>query len=639
MRSLLIGMAATAALLGSTAWTQANAQPTREAARETPRNYSFAFQGAKVAQVAEEVLGATLGLDYTVDPEVSASISFRIEQRMTRAELLDAFETALAASNVALVREGEGFIITTREKARASAGVRAEGGAGTAGYQLSSVVLSSALPTDVAKAMEAMGSKELVVLADDKSGQLLLGGTAREIAAARAAIEVLDRGTPATGRTRLVDLRRVSPSTLARELRDVLDASGLSSVQVTPLPRLNSVLVAARSERALEEAMRWVRQLDVDAVADSAAIRVYRPRNVSAESLSVTLGAVLGTKVEEAEKAPPGDSASTSASAAPGEARPAPALPTLATRANDEGAPDEKNLVRVAVDREGNALVIAAPPERRAEIQRLLAELDVRPRQILIEASIVEVTLTDEFRMGVDWSVLADSGRVTITSSGDRAGAIAPTFPGLAATYLDTDVRAALDALGSRTRIEVVSAPKIVSLDNRQARLQIGDEVPVATQTEQSAATSTAPRLVSIDYRETGVLLEVTPRITGEDTVTLLVGQEVSSVARTTTSGIDSPTIQQRRFDSSLLLKSGGTVALGGMISNSDSNGATGIPFLSDIPGLGQLFKTDTKDKRRTELIVLLSATILPDASASDAAAAKISEQMREIHAPGLLQP
>ncbi|CAN5304419.1 hypothetical protein BH11PSE2_BH11PSE2_14280 [soil metagenome] len=202
---------------------------------------------------------------------------------------------------------------------------------------------------------------------------------------------------------------------------------------------------------------------------------------------------------------------------------------------------------------------------------------------------------------------------------------------------MGNNIQLAIDALRARTTVEVVSAPKLVALDNRSARLQIGDQVPIATQASQSQVSPDSPRLVTIDYRNTGVILEITPRVTGEDGVTLEVSQEVSSVARTTTSGIDSPTIRQRRFDSVLLLKSGGTVALGGLISSTNSDGNSGLPYLADVPIVGNLFKSRNKDQRRTELIVLLTARILPDATAAATAAKDISGDMKAIDGHGLL--
>jgi general secretion pathway protein D len=150
-------------------------------------------------------------------------------------------------------------------------------------------------------------------------------------------------------------------------------------------------------------------------------------------------------------------------------------------------------------------------------------------------------------------------------------------------------------------------------------------------------STGDAPIINNVDYRNSGVILSVTPRISGEDRIVLEVSQEVSSVVRTETSGINSPTIQQRRFESTLVVRNGGVVAVGGLISRSRNRGNSGIPGVKDIPVLGRLFQSSTNDVGRTELIVLLSAKILKDSAQTDRAMQDLLADMTEIQARGLL--
>jgi general secretion pathway protein D len=325
----------------------------------------------------------------------------------------------------------------------------------------------------------------------------------------------------------------------------------------------------------------------------------------------------------------------TSSLQAPLSAAPLPSLPnTTTTQASTSfGTGDDE--VRVGVDKESNTLLIVASPARWIQIQRILNEVDRPPRQVLIEASILEVTLGKQFQFGVDWSVVAND--VAVGSINNGAGTIGPHFPGLSVTYLTKDVKAAISALGSKTDVEVVSAPKIIALDNHTARLQVGDQVPVVTQSAQSTSAAGAPLVSSVDYRSTGVILTVTPRISGDDQLVLDVNQEVSSVSKTSTSSIDSPTIQQRRFESALMLHSGGVVALGGLISATRSVSNSGVPFLKDIPAVGALFRTSGNTNDRSELIVLLTAKIITDQAAGDRAMGDLLADMHELQSRGLL--
>src|SRR5690606_22099684 len=168
------------------------------------------------------------------------------------------------------------------------------------------------------------------------------------------------------------------------------------------------------------------------------------------------------------------------------------------------------------------------------------------------------------------------------------------------------DARVVLNALQSKTEVRILSAPKLSVLNNQKASLQVGDQVPIVSQTSQSTDSAGSPLVSTIEMRDTGVILEVTPRINENGNLILDVMQEVSEVARTTSSGIDSPTIQRRKIHSVVATHDGFTVALGGMIRENGVRIDSGIPLLKDIPFVGNLFKDNAIDSRRTELVILL---------------------------------
>lgn len=604
------------------------AAPGGASGTEKADSYAFAFKDAEIGQVAEEILGNALGLTYTVDPAVTGKMSFRIDKRLTRAQLLEAFEAALVANDVMMVRKGETLALMPRATAKASAGLRpAADGAGRAGYQVVAAPLSFAQPSEVSKAFEAIGQAHLVIYQNDKMGLLLLGGDGREIEAAMQTIHVFDHSGLEGSKIRWFELQQAPANTVAEELDKVLQTSGVSGVSVIPLKRLNGLFVLARTSQALDEIGGWVQRLDTPSREENASLWVYHPRNVRAEALGQTLNSVLSSRVSL------GESSLAAGPSPTGSAAPSATASVQSTAFVASG----DDAVRVGVDKETNTLLVSAPASRWIQIQKILNEVDRTPSQVLIEASILEVTLGNDFRFGVDWSVIAQSGKLTITSTGDKTGAVAPTFPGFAVTFLDDDIAAAVSALSSRTAVEIVSAPKVVALDNRTAKLQVGDQVPVVTQSSRSSNSNDAPLVTTTEYRSTGVILDVTPRIS-DDKVLLDVSQEVSSVAKTTTSGIDSPTIQQRRLQSTLMLQDGQTVALGGLISTNRSTGDSGVPWLKDIPAVGSLFKNESRDNRRTELIVLLSAKIMRDQSSSERVMADLLADMREVQSRGLLK-
>jgi general secretion pathway protein D len=171
----------------------------------------------------------------------------------------------------------------------------------------------------------------------------------------------------------------------------------------------------------------------------------------------------------------------------------------------------------------------------------------------------------------------------------------------------------ALDAVSGITKVNVISAPTLTVMDNRTAMLQVGDQVPIITQSAQSVATLGAPILNTVQMRDTGVILAVTPRVNDNGRVLLDIEQEVSNVARTTSSGIDSPTIQQRRIRTTVTVMDGEAVALGGLIQERDTVGKTQVPILGDIPMLGTAFRTKRDEIDRTELLIIIRPIVVRD--------------------------
>ena len=608
------------------AWAQA-ARGDREA------SYSFAFQDADVGQAAREVFEA-IGVPYTIDPSVTGKISFRIEQRLTKAQLLQAFEAALAANDIALVRNGESLVVTNKTRARSAAGLRAIGdGPRSLGYEVVAVPLSFASPTEVAKALDAISGKGLVLHSDDKLGLIVLAGGGQELKSALDTLQLLDQSGLRDTRLRWFDLSNAAAATVAGELEGMIKAAGVSGLNVLPLKRLNGILVFGRTEKALNEITPWIYRLDAPTKDTATSLWVYHPRNTSAEALGKTINSVLSGQagLETTTTSTAGDISATKSVNA------GDTVTIASTAAGGTLANTSSDGVRAAVDKDTNTLLVSAPAWRWVQVQKILTELDKPQSQVLIEASVLEVTLGDNFKFGVDWTIFGNDHHIQATSTIGSVGTISPTYPGFSITFLDTDVQAAINALGARTGVEVVSAPKIITLDNKTAHLQVGDQVPIVTQTSQSSQTANAPIINNVDYRNSGVILSVTPRISGENRIILEVSQEVSSVIQTKTSGIDSPTIQQRKFESTLTLKDGGVVALGGLISRTRNEGNTGVPGLKDVPGLGRLFKTSTRDIARTELIVLLRARVMTEADQSDSAMRNLFNDMRELNARGLL--
>ena len=586
------------------------------------QTYTFVFRNADIPQVAEEILGTTLGLSYRVEDGVSGKINLRIDQRLTRAQLLAALESALANYDVVMVREGETLVLRPRDKAQVGGQIQTGASpATTIGYQIRAVPLNYGSAEEIAKILETVTRSKLVLFASDKLGLIMLGGRNEELENAVSTIALFDQSSLSNARIRFFPLANATAASVAQDLERVLKASGTSSVTVLPMSRLNGVFAFSKSSQALDEASGWVSRLDVPSNDPSVRVWIYRPRGASAESLARTLNMVMGNvgEASSATTATSGTGTGNATNAAPAETGAAVAVSS-----------SQDALVRIVADKDTNTIIINAPEATRVKLMDVINQLDREPQQVFIEASILEVTLTNDFNYGVDWKKIADGGDLTVSSYSSASTGFPSAAPGFTVNYVGTDITAAVRALSAKSNVRIVSAPKITTIENATARLQVGDQVPIVTQTAQSTSTGNAPLVNTVDYRDTGVKLEVTPRISGDNRVSLLVTQEVSSVARTQTSGIDSPTIKQRLMESQLVVPEGTVVALGGLINSSNSDSDGGVPFIKDVPLVGALFKGRQTNRDRTELVVLIQVKILRDSAAYDSLLSSLGADLRD---------
>ncbi len=272
--------------------------------------------------------------------------------------------------------------------------------------------------------------------------------------------------------------------------------------------------------------------------------------------------------------------------------------------------------ISVVADATNNSLLILATPRDYAVLLDALEKLDIVPLQVLVEATIVEVRLEGDFEFGVQWTF--DQGSRSDTSL-IGASELSPVVPGFNWTLLSSagQVKAVLNTLASDSLVNVLSSPSVMVLDNQTARIQVGDQVPIAT-TQQSGTDTTSNLVNSIEYRDTGVLLTVTPRVNPGGLVIMDVEQEVSDVTETETSGLDSPTIQTRNVTSSVAVQSGQVVVLGGLIRDRSDESDSGIPGLYKLPVIGWLFGETSESTSRTELVVVIQPRVVANQQDAD---------------------
>ncbi|ULG68420.1 type II secretion system protein GspD [Marinobacterium sediminicola] len=279
-----------------------------------------------------------------------------------------------------------------------------------------------------------------------------------------------------------------------------------------------------------------------------------------------------------------------------------------------------------------------ASPTDYDKVYRAIQKLDVLPLQVLVEATIVEVSLEDELRYGLNWffkSHLSGSSKGVGTLGSFSLAAADVINSATFEVFKAGETRALLNLLASDSRLNVISSPSLMVLDNRTAEIRVGDQVPIRTSSTTNTASDNLNTTSTIQYRDTGVLLEVTPRVNAGGMVVLDITQEVNDVAEeTTSSSIDSPTITQRRINTSVAVQSGETLVLGGLIKESRNNGSEGVPYLRHMPVIGWAFGSRGKSVSRTELVVMITPTAVTDTADAREVTREYQNKLRGLELP-----
>ena len=597
------------------------------------------------SQAAKTVLGDVLGVKYTIDPSVKGDITVQTPKPLVKSAVADLFQSALRANGAAIVQANGLYKIVPADQAIVGASLQipdAPVAKGKVGSGVHIVQLKYIAATELQRILEPIAPRGSIVRADDARHIIMLSGTSQEIASVMEAIAIFDVDTMKGMSFALVPVQSSQPTVIAAELKSIFasdrEGSAAGMVQFLPNNRLRAILVITSQRQYLTRAETWVRRLDAQAEGSEKQFYTYSVQNRRADELVSALQAMFGSeaggRASNATRnvAPPYQEASvqsnpwqsTSHSSQPGFAAPVgsprssagPMARPATSHAGPSPAPvgggDQaggEQRIKIAADGAKNAVLIEATPADYRRIMKVIAKLDVMPNQVLIEATIAEVSLNDELKMGVRWFLERKSSSYTFSDA--ATGAISSVFPGFSYALAAANLGATLNTLNQITEVNVVSSPSLTVMDNGTAILQIGDQVPITTQSAASVLGAGAPVINSVSYRDTGVILTITPRINESGRVLLEIEQEVSTVVSTTSSGIDSPTIRQRRIRTSVVVNNGEALALGGMIQESKSLARTQLPILGDLPLIGNAFKQKDNRYGKTELIIIITPRVM----------------------------
>lgn len=646
----------------------------------------FNFNNQSIVAVINTILGDLLQENYSIAQGVTGEVSFSTSRPVDKTQSMAILESLLSWTNNAMIRQGDRYLILPASQAVAgqlvpSMGLRQP----AAGLSVRLFPLRFISASEMQKLLKPFARDNAFLLVDPARNVLGMAGTADELANYQASIDTFDVDWLRGMSIGVFGLQRATVAELLPELQKVFGPQSgtplAGMLRFMPIERTNSVVVISSQPQYLQEVGEWIRTID-NGGGNEPQLYVYDVRNMKATDLSRYLRQIYGSgaiKDDTAAEVVPGMTTTTLSTPIGSNGNYGGALGggTLSTlmhsrgmgRGNDPAlqgsrptdidpnaepeadtddqadttATGRKNLddsTRITAQKSSNQLLIRTRPSQWAEIENAIRRLDNPPMQVQIETRILEVALTGELDLGVQWylgRLAGNSNTAGIADVSGSQGALGFGGIGLGTTdtlfysFVGNNLQVAIHALEASGKTQVLSAPSLVVMNNQQAQIQVGDNIPISQTTINAINSDTT--LSSVEYVQTGVILDVVPRINPGGLVYMDIKQQVSDAGNTTNTDVN-PRISTRSIATQVAVQSGQTVLLGGLIKQADGQSVNKVPYLGSVPGLGWLFGASTRSKGRTELIVLITPRVVTSNSEAREVTDEYQRQLKLLQPP-----
>ena len=592
------------------------------------------FEQADLKEFVQIVLEEMLAVNFTLSPQVKGTVNLQTTQLINKEDLLSVLEMVLAMNKAVLIKEkGLYQVLPSTESVGRTAILGQESLSGTHHMKIVPIQYTEAAQiVEVIKPLFA-GGKDFYV--DHARNLLLIAGPSFQIARALEMVRLFDVHLMQGKSFALFPLVYVDPEKMIEELHQVFGLKAgegdRGALQFLSIERLNAVLAITRQPQYLKNTEDWVLRLDQSSSTTSGGVNVYRVQHIDAVKLAETLTNIFTGQSSL-------NNGGTNANLVRVTNRKQPEKSVTKRSKPVSQIASQQGAINIIADESTNSLIVTANTQDYQVVKKVLKQLDVMPLQVMIDATIVSVSLTDDLKYGVRWyfSHLNDQNVTALNGSGDSllqsasALAVGAATGGFGYAFASGNIKAVLNAAATDNKINVISTPSLMVLNNQEALIQVGDQVPIRTSESTNTSGGSDPIQTSaIQMRETGVVLNVKPRVNANGLVTLAIKQSVDRAIPTVQSNIDSPTIQQRKIESTVVVQSGETIILGGLMAENDVIDFSGIPVLHKIPVLGSLFGSTTKTKEKTELIVLITPRVIENRWDSRAITREFKQKLR----------
>ncbi|MGA9335966.1 MAG: type II secretion system secretin GspD [Rudaea sp.] len=627
---------------------------------------TFNFENQPIQAVVQAILGSLLKENYTIAPSVTGNVTFSTAKPITPAQAMPILQMLLGWTNNALVhKEGRYEVVPIKQAIPGNLTPRTTAPSMANGYEVRVFPLQYIGAKEMEKLLKPYAKPDAVVSADEARNMIVMAGTATELANYQRTIRVFDVDWLKGMSVGLYTLRNMDVGKVMPELDKIFGSTGDSPLagmfRFIPMDTTNAIVVITPQKEYLAQAESWIHRLDAGAGENGTQLYVYDVKNVKAVDLSDHLNAIYTGQVSQRSSnegnVAPGlqpvsigqfnsgntgrGGSSTMQGKSLSKSRGGSNLSTTGS-GKPLSSGNKETDIRITPIEENNQLLVMATPGEWDSITAAIHRLDVPPLQVQIEAKILEVTLDGQLQYGVQWWLSGLIG--TSEGSAETNGSYGPGFTGnshdrhraslgamagagpvanggIFYSFLNKNFEVALNALQTSGNTKVLSSPSLVVMNNQEAQITVGDQVPVISTsiigvsgltgtTNTTANNYSNTGIGQASYISTGVTLDITPRVNPGGLVYMDVSQQDSSPGVASGSN-PNPPISQRNLQTQVAVQSGQTVLLGGMIKDSDIDQQTGLPLLSKIPIIGNLFGNTSKHHTRTELIVLITPRVV----------------------------
>jgi general secretion pathway protein D len=638
--------------------------------------FTLNFENTPVATVVKVVIGDSLGANYIIDPRAQGNISLSTGRPIAKKDLLFVLESALRADNLTMTRESGGYRIGLANDG--SVGPIDRGDSADPGYGLSAIPLQYVSGSTISKLLEGFATRPGAVRTDPSGQMLIVVGSGVERQSAIDTVRSFDVDWMHGQSVGLYPVHSSEPEPIVAALEKITDSGeggmGHGLVKFQAIARRNAILVVSAKPELLRVAQGWIARLD-SPDPNAQTVHVYKVRYGDSKQIAQLLSAMFGggsgsatTDTSSNQIAPSsgesqlsaaerltggkqnanqqGGQDTTPSSGAQGGQGSGSAFGGLQSSAlaNAMGGAGEGGGgalapgLRITSDAANNSVVVYSSAEVFHVIERALNQLDRPKAQVAIDVTIAEVTLNDALNYGVQVYLSGSLGSIVNSTTGQPVVNTATPAGFNVLIGNQATPNAVISALHAVTDVRILSNPSLVVVDNQEASLEVGDQVPVSTGSATVLTTSNTV-VNTVDYKNTGIILHVLPRISPDNTVNLAIDQEISSVPNNSSATTLTPTISERKVKSNVSVVSGQMVLLAGLISDEQDKSNSGIPGLAQLPWVGGAFGTTAKSTERTELIILIRPQVIRNGADASEVAEELRAKMRSGKIPAFSLP